>query len=238
MPGTISRPPTTTASIIAAVAAMVPAGTVVPYAGSSAPSNWLLCYGQAVSRTTYASLFAVVSTTFGIGDGTTTFNVPDLRGRVVAGLDNMGGSAANILTGATTLGAVSGDEDAALIAHTHNVTTSNHTHTVNPPNTAATVSTAGGAHTHDMGLDVLDVRVPSGAVSGFYGVKAGNDINVTSDSASAGHVHVVEVDIASFNSGSDGGETVASASAGSGTGTGANVQPTMVLNHIIFCGLT
>lgn len=77
-------------------------GTVLPFAGSAAPSGWLLCYGQAVSRTTYATLFAVVGTTYGTGDGSTTFNVPDLRGRVAAGKDDMGGSAASRLTNAGT----------------------------------------------------------------------------------------------------------------------------------------
>lgn len=78
-----------------------PVGTVNAYAGSSAPTGWLLCYGQAISRTTYAALFAVLGTTYGIGDGSTTFNVPDIRGRAVAGKDNMGGTSANRLTGLT-----------------------------------------------------------------------------------------------------------------------------------------
>src|SRR5262249_41282556 len=74
----------------------IPVGGVLPYVGSSAPnSSFALPFGQAVSRTTYATLFSLVSTTFGNGDGTTTFNLPDLRGRAVFGLDNMGGSAAN-----------------------------------------------------------------------------------------------------------------------------------------------
>ena len=73
----------------------IPVGGVLPYTGASAPnSSFVLPYGQAISRTTYASYFSLVSTTFGSGDGSTTFNVPDLRGRVIAGLDNMGGSAA------------------------------------------------------------------------------------------------------------------------------------------------
>jgi len=82
----------------------VPTGGVMPFAGSSAPAGWLLCYGQAVSRTQYGELFAVVSTTYGVGDGSTTFNLPDLRGRVVAGVDNMGGSAASRLTSTTITG--------------------------------------------------------------------------------------------------------------------------------------
>lgn len=77
-------------------------GIVQQYAGSSAPVGWLLCYGQAVSRATYAGLFQVIGTAFGAGDGSTTFNLPDLRGRVVAGADNMGGTAAGRLNINTT----------------------------------------------------------------------------------------------------------------------------------------
>src|SRR5688572_3046478 len=55
----------------------LPAGVIVPYAGAVAPTGWLLCYGQAVSRTTYATLFTAFSTNYGIGDGATTFNLPD-----------------------------------------------------------------------------------------------------------------------------------------------------------------
>lgn len=65
---------------------LVPTGTVSAFAGSSAPTGYLLCDGTAVNRTTYAALFGVISDTYGVGDGSTTFNLPDLRGRVVAGL--------------------------------------------------------------------------------------------------------------------------------------------------------
>ena len=112
------------------VGAAIPAGSVMPYAGSTAPSGWLLSYGQAVSRTTYSALFTAISTTYGTGDGSTTFNVPDLRGRLVAGQDDMGGVSANRLTGLSggvngdTLGASGGAEThtlttAELAAHTH-----------------------------------------------------------------------------------------------------------------------
>ena len=63
------------------------AGMVIPFAGTSAPSGYLMCDGSAVSRSTYATLFAVVSTTYGSGDGTTTFNLPNLKGRVPVGFD-------------------------------------------------------------------------------------------------------------------------------------------------------
>ena len=62
-----------------------PAGAIVAYGGSAAPGGWLLCDGSAVSRTTYADLFAVLGTTHGAGDGSTTFNLPNLRDRFVRG---------------------------------------------------------------------------------------------------------------------------------------------------------
>lgn len=95
-------------------------GMLMPYAGATAPTGWLLCYGQAVSRTTYADLFSVVGTTYGAGDGSTTFNLPDLRGRAIAGKDDMGGTSANRLTNQTgglngdTLGDTGGSETHTL----------------------------------------------------------------------------------------------------------------------------
>jgi len=66
----------------------IPVGMIWAYAGATAPSDsWLLCRGQAVSRTTYSDLFDVISTTYGVGDGSTTFNVPDMAGKVPVGLD-------------------------------------------------------------------------------------------------------------------------------------------------------
>jgi microcystin-dependent protein len=120
------------------IIAEVPTGSLMPYAGTTAPTNWLFCFGQAVSRTTYADLFSALSTTYGSGDGSTTFNLPDLRGRAVAGRDDMGGTAANRLTNQSggvnglTLGAGGGAEthtltEAQLAAHTHTTPTSDGT---------------------------------------------------------------------------------------------------------------
>ena len=65
---------------------MEPAGIVMPFAGSTAPQGYLLCDGSAVSRTDYADLFTAIGTVYGAGDGASTFNLPDLSGRVVLGV--------------------------------------------------------------------------------------------------------------------------------------------------------
>lgn len=70
------------------IAAGVPTGAVMPFGQGTVPAGWLECNGAAVSRTTYASLFAAIGTTYGTGDGSTTFNLPDLRGEFVRGWDN------------------------------------------------------------------------------------------------------------------------------------------------------
>lgn len=131
-----------------------PFGAVLPFAGSTAPDGWLLCYGQAISRTTYAGLFAVISTTYGTGDGSTTFNVPDMRGRVAAGVDDMGGSAANRLTTTvldkTSAGGVGGTQthiltEAQMPSHTHIQNTHNHVGLVYQGGGAVGILT-GGSH--------------------------------------------------------------------------------------------
>jgi microcystin-dependent protein len=96
-----------------------PTGAIIAFGGAAAPPGYLLCYGQAVSRTTYRALFAVIGTTYGVGDGSTTFNVPDLRGRTTYGPDAMGGTPANRITSAgglfnAVLGASGGAQNQTL----------------------------------------------------------------------------------------------------------------------------
>lgn len=78
----------------------VPVGAVMAFPMSVDPPGWLLCYGQAVSRTQKPTdrLFGKIGVTYGTGDGSTTFNLPDLRGRVIAGTDSMGNVSANRIT--------------------------------------------------------------------------------------------------------------------------------------------
>ena len=71
---------------------LVPTGAIMPFAMNSAPTGWLAANGSAVNRTTYASLFSAISTIYGAGDGSTTFNLPDLNGRFVRGFGGSSGS--------------------------------------------------------------------------------------------------------------------------------------------------
>ena len=111
---------------------VIPVGSGIDYWGATAPAGYLFAYGQAISRTTYTSLFAVMGTTYGSGDGSTTFNVPDKRGRSSIGKDDMGGVAANRVTSGgsgvsgTTLGASGGNE--LTQSHTHTTTENPHSH--------------------------------------------------------------------------------------------------------------
>lgn len=128
----------------------VPAGVTVPFSGPNAPAGWLLCYGQAVSRTTYSVLFAAIGTSHGVGDGATTFNLPDLRGRAVAGLDNMGGSDAGRTTLANTLGVAGGSHfvNAIVTAAVVGPENQNHTHSYFN-NDLSPANTGGVSNTHD-----------------------------------------------------------------------------------------
>ena len=134
-------------------------GEVRAYAGLAVtvPAGWMLCYGQAISRAAYAALFTVLGTTWGAGDGSTTFNLPDFRGRALFGLDNMGGTAAGRITSGVsgisgaTLGATGGSQYAqqdTLTASTSVVSTdSGHVHSYIGP--AGAVKGTGGTPDYD-----------------------------------------------------------------------------------------
>jgi microcystin-dependent protein len=136
-----------------------PTGMVAMWPTATPPGGWLLCNGQAISRTTYATLFSVIGTTWGVGDNSTTFNVPDIRGRVVVG--SMG--AGSGLT-SRALAATGGEEAhvlsvAELASHSHTVNSHNHggasgasdpnhNHSITYENVTTSFMAANWDHTH------------------------------------------------------------------------------------------
>lgn len=109
------------------MASPIPAGVIVAYGGPIAPAKWLLCDGSAVDRTTFAVLFGAIGTTHGSGDGVSTFNLPDYRGRFLrgvdgtAGLDPDHGSRTAMRSGGNTGNAVGSVQDNQVSAHSHTV---------------------------------------------------------------------------------------------------------------------
>lgn len=121
---------------------LVPTGTVLPFAGAAPPAGWILADGAAVSRTTYSALFAAIGTQFGAGDGSTTFNVPDARGRVIAG------QSAAADASVQTRGATEGLAVASRRPY-HIHTVASHTHSVPSHfHGKGTLSASGGNHGH------------------------------------------------------------------------------------------
>lgn len=128
----------------------VPRGTIITHMSTSNfPTGWLPCWGQSISRTSYSKLFELLGTTFGNGDGTTTFNLPDLRGRTIVGC----GSGSSLT--ARNVGQTGGSENQTLSesnmpAHSHTGTTSTsgeHTHSSNATGSPYSLSTYTGSHT-------------------------------------------------------------------------------------------
>jgi microcystin-dependent protein len=193
----------------------VPIGAGSDYWGTTAPTGWIFAYGQAISRSTYADLFAVLGETYGSGDGSTTFNVPDKRGRASFGKDDMGGTSANRITDQSggwngdTLGDTGGAETVTLA--TSDIPS--HTHA------AGTLATASsGAHTHTVPFERL---LGFGFVSGG-GTAVWDDGSVSTNTSSSGaHTHTM---------------TGSTGSTGSG-GAHNNLPPGIVCNYIIFAGV-
>jgi len=99
-----------------------PVAVVLPYAGSTAPTGWLLCDGSPVSRTVYASLFASIGTTYGSGDGLSTFNLPDMRGIFVRG------AGSQTISGNTYSGTLGTKQTDQMQGHKHSITDPTHRH--------------------------------------------------------------------------------------------------------------
>jgi microcystin-dependent protein len=195
---------------------LVPVGTVDQYAGSTDPVGYFICDGRAIARNVYTELFDVIGTTYGVGDGSTTFNIPNLKARVAVGLDatstyatnlgDTGGSDTHTLTIAELPAHKHGSVDVTGSTNGNGTTTSNgiHTHTITDP---------GHNHSLPQSLTALTGVGPNDDWTQGSGTNTGTSTTgITVDNAGA-HTH---------NMGSTGGGQ-----------SHNNLQPYLVLNYII-----
>jgi len=201
---------------------LVPIGTIWEWTTDTSPDGWLFCRGQAISRTVYSALFAVIGTTYGVGDGSTTFNVPNGAGKVFVGknsgdadfdtLGETGGAKTVTLTSAQipahTHSGTTGNQSAG---HTHSGTTGgqsqDHTHNV------GNIWLNSATFTHNLGTSNINARAGTATTGG---VSQDHSHSFTTGGVSANHTHSFTTD------------------GGTGGGQGHNnLQPYQVINFII-----
>ena len=195
-----------------------PSGSIVGFGGSSAPTGWLLCDGSAVSRTTYSDLFSAISTAYGVGDGSSTFNVPNLKGKVPVGRDAADASfdALAETGGASTVTLATSDipsHNHTQNAHTH--TQNSHTHTQN-------------SHTHNLHSPV-DGGLIGSTIGGFGSYYTRMNIGDSTNNLwiAAGSTATNQ------NTTATNQNTTATNTTTGGGGAHSNLQPYVVINYII-----
>jgi len=217
----------------------IPSGSMQMYAGSvtqsassgvvttNAPSGWLLCNGDIVSRTTYSALFTAIGTTYGAGDGSTTFALPDMRSRVPVGVGQASGLSNRTLGGTvgeenTTIGSTN------LPAHSHSFSP---TGTLNTESSHTHASPNAGFHAHGSNVNVLcyaagGANLSAGTTFQHYNLNqimyGAGDHGHGNTNSNTGHTHTFT--------------PTAGQTTGNGPGTGAsltNMQPSIGLNYII-----
>jgi microcystin-dependent protein len=191
-----------------------PVGALLSYAGAAAPAGWLLCDGAAVSRSTYAALFAVLGSTYGAGDGSTTFNVPDLRNRVAVG---SGSTYSRAQTGGAATVTLSSTQ---MPSHSHSFSDStdsagSHGHSGS--------ADSGGSHTHSYTAASPRYNMLAGG-----GTEAATAVGSTTGSGGS-HSHSVTINSGGSHSHTLSGST---ATAGSG-GSHENMPPFVAMPTII-----
>lgn len=200
-----------------------PAGIVLPYASSTAPEGYLMCDGSAVSRSTYAALFAAIGTTYGTGDGSTTFNIPDLAGRVVLGV-----------SGSHALGTTGGEASHALTstempAHVHEVPQHGHGNDIvaTVPQLTHTITQAAFKYTASSTAS----RYGDASGSARYNTVATVNASRATNVAVADHAAAACTVTGGITASAD----TVTASTGSGQGHN-NLQPYTAVNYIISIG--
>lgn len=193
--------------------AISPTGAITDFAGGAAPVGWLLCKGQQVSRVDYAALYTVIGDTYGAGDGSTTFNVPNLQGKVVAGVSD---SDSTFDLADTQGGKTHTNTSAHMLGHTHS--TPNHSHTFSG-------SFSGSTSANGSSVEVLRSFGSSGGSSYF---ESGSYKGYTSQN----HTHSFSGSVSGTTSNSGSSSTGGASYSGS-TSAFSIMQPTMALNKII-----
>jgi microcystin-dependent protein len=210
------------------VTAYVPTGSVLPFAGSNPPPGFFVCDGSAISRLTYAYLFEIIGTTYGVGDGSTTFNIPNLKGRVVVCIDSSqsefdtlgetGGTKVETLTIDQMPSHNHGGITQSAGVHNHPITDKQHTHTSNATG-ATSIGGNGFGLAYSDGEDTMNAATNSTAGEpNLYATVAALNINssftgITETENAGSHQHVID-------------------SQGGGQSHN-NLQPYFVLNYII-----
>lgn len=221
---------------------MVPIGGIIAWGGATAPnSKWLICNGDAISRATYATLYGIVADTYGAGDGVSTFNIPDLRGRFPLGKSFSGRT---LYAQTMTLGEVSGEElhtldDLEMPTHTH--VQNSHIHEM-PTHTHTGLTGTAGEHNHDILGGVYLIKTDNPATAGYalpspgtgmaaveftsYGTYLNNGYGVPGVT----HAHTFTTNA------TDPGDTNAATAVNQSSGGGwphQNMPPYQVINYII-----
>jgi microcystin-dependent protein len=203
-------------------------GEVKMYTGVTEPTSWLFCRGQALSRATYAALFAIIGTRYGTGDGTTTFNLPNFQATLPVGFNSGVNTPANVAGMWTTgLGQRFGEPEPSMPSHTHTLA---HTHSIGHNHAAGTTSSA-GAHEHNYRGG------PGESGSGAFGINyiVDDDLtayNVVGQVGSNG-AHTHTFDVASFTGNSGAASTGTTSAASSGGASNGNYPPGLSINFII-----
>lgn len=227
---------------LAQLQSIVPSGTITAFGGGSAPTGWFLCNGQLLSRVTYATLFGVIGTTYGAGDGSTTFNVPNLQQRFPLGKAAAG-------TG-STLGGTGGAIDHAhtVSGHYHSttgtgsaLTAAGQTLSTTNKTITGTVGGSDGTHGHttiegrdtDSGTAPIDnIRVTGGGATLYTSATL-----IRSDGSGHGHSHSLNAEISHTHPASSVSGTIGKVTAGLNgdvdQSTSTNNPPFLVVNYII-----
>lgn len=198
-------------------------GSIYMFAGSVAPAGFMLCDGSSISRSTYSELFGLIGTTYGTGDGSTTFNLPDLSGRVALGCSTV-----------HTIGESDGEEthsltDSELPAHTHEVPVHGHTSsfTVKTPSLSHTVTQASFTYAGPGASKAAKSTSSSGTRANNSTVNASRSANA----AMANHAPAT----CTVSGGAEDAPAFDTTTAGGGA-SHSNMQPYVTMNYIIYVG--